>query len=193
MLMSDEIPRGSICTTNATSARIEDLQFALGEGPCIDAYNHGRPILEPDLADPIQLRWPAFSAAAIEAGVGAIFGFPLHIGAVRLGALNLYRDEAGPLTDDQHANALMMAEVATQAILELQAKAAPGTVAVELDSAADFHLAVHGAAGMVAAQLNIGIAQALIRLRAYAFGNNKSLKEVSSQVLARTLRFSDEK
>lgn len=139
-----------------------------------------------------QTRWPAFSASAIEAGVAAIFGFPIHVGAVRLGALNLYRDATGPLTDDQHADALMMAEVAAQTILLIQARANPGSIASELETAADFHLAVHGAAGMIAAQLDVGIAQALIRLRAYAFGNNKSLKEVSSEVLARTLRFHGE-
>ena len=92
MLMSGELPRGSVCTTNKVSALIEQLQYALGEGPCMDAYLEDRPMLEPDLAEPVRPRWLAFTGPAVEAGVRAVFGFPLHVGVVRLGALNLYRD-----------------------------------------------------------------------------------------------------
>src|SRR5947209_3102202 len=74
MLMSGEAARGSLCTTNEVSALIEDLQFALGEGPCVDAYHRGHPVLEPDLAHPDEPRWPAFTAPAVDAGVRAIFG-----------------------------------------------------------------------------------------------------------------------
>ena len=84
MLMDGDVPRGSVCTTNKVSATIEELQYALGEGPCVDAYTYGRPVLEPDLAEPITPRWPAFTGPALDAGVRAIFGFPLHVGAVRL-------------------------------------------------------------------------------------------------------------
>ena len=52
MLMSGDIPGGAVCTTDKVSRLIEDLQFMLGEGPCVDAYNTDRPILEPDLARP---------------------------------------------------------------------------------------------------------------------------------------------
>src|ERR1700730_18913268 len=65
MLMSGETPAGSVCTTNAVSALIEDLQFTLGEGPCVDAYHEQRPVLEPDLADPVTPRWSAFTPAAV--------------------------------------------------------------------------------------------------------------------------------
>src|SRR5882724_3043815 len=98
MLMSDDVPRGSICTTNEVSALIEQLQYDLGEGPCVDAYRTDQPVLEPDLVDPHTRRWPAFSGPAVDAGVRAIFGFPLQVGAVRLGALNLYRERLGVLT-----------------------------------------------------------------------------------------------
>src|SRR5438552_17004497 len=89
MLMSGDVPRGSVCTTDDVSALIEDLQYGLGEGPCVDAYNQDRPVLEPDLAHPDEARWLAFSGPALEAGARAVFGFPLRVSAVRLGALNL--------------------------------------------------------------------------------------------------------
>ena len=189
MLMSGDVPRGSLCTTGTVSALIEQLQYTLGEGPCIDAYQQDRPVLEPDLAEPTRARWLAFSGPAIDAGVRAIFGFPMPVGAIRLGALNLYRDRPGRLTDDQHADALVMADVAAHAILAIQAGAPPGQLAAELEAGADFQYVVHQAAGMVAAQLNITVGTALIRLRAHAFGNGRLLTEVAHDVVARRLRF----
>jgi GAF domain-containing protein len=189
MLMSGELPEGVICTTNQVSKLIEDLQFTLGEGPCVDAFNLDRPTLEPDLTKPEVPRWMAFSIPAIAAGVRAVFGFPLQVGAVRLGALNLYRDEPGPLSDDQHADALVMADVSAAAVLMMQANAPPGKLAVELEQGADFRYVVHQAAGMVAAQLDVSIAQAMIRLRGYSFSNDRPLTEVAQDVVARRLRF----
>src|SRR5690349_1482164 len=110
MLMSGEIPRGSLCATDDVSQLIEDLQYTLGEGPCLDAYQQDKVVAEPDLAGPVTRRWPAFTPPAVQAGVRAVFGFPLRAGTVRLGALNLYRDWPGPLTGDQHADALVVAE-----------------------------------------------------------------------------------
>jgi len=189
MLMEGDVPHGSLCTTDDVSALIEQLQYELGEGPCVDAYELGRPALEPDLADPVSPRWIAFTRPALAAGVRAIFGFPLRVGFVQLGALNLYRDRPGPLDPDQYADASVMADVAAQAVLLLQAGALPGTLAVELETGADFQYAVHQAAGMVAAQLEVTVGQALIRLRAYAFGNDRPLAGVAKDVVARKLRF----
>jgi GAF domain-containing protein len=192
MLMSDDLPRGTVCTTNKVSDLIEQLQFELGEGPCVDACQQGRPILEPDLAFPLVPRWLAFREPAVKAGVRAIFGFPLEVGAVRLGALNLYCDRPGPLSFDQHADALVLASIVAQALLAIQANAPPGKLAAELEAGADLHYVVHQASGMVAAQLNVNVAQALIRLRAYAFGHDHPLAEVARDVVARRFRFDNE-
>jgi hypothetical protein len=189
MLMSGDVPRGSVCTTDAVSALIEQLQYELGEGPCVDAYNHDRPVLEPDLAAPRTPRWPAFTGPAVDAGARAVFGFPLQVGAVRLGALNLYSDAPGSLTDDQHADALLLADITAQALLLLQAGALAGTVASELEVNADFQYVVHQASGMVAAQLDVSVGQALVRLRAHAFGNDRALADVAREVVDRRLRF----
>lgn len=189
MLMSDDVPRGALCTTDEVSALIEDLQFALGEGPCVDAFHHDAPVLEPDLAEPATPRWLGFTGPAVDAGARAVFGFPLQLGAVRLGVLNLYRDRPGPLTDDQHADALVMADVAAQALLVMQADARPGRLAAALEAGSDFQHVVHQASGMVSAQLDVTVGQALVRLRAHAFGNDRSLTEVALDVVARRLRF----
>jgi hypothetical protein len=189
MLMSDDVPMGSVCTTNKVSDLIEELQYTLGEGPCVDAHKEGRPVLEPDLADPATPRWLAFSPQAVAAGTRAVFGFPLQVGAARLGAMNLYRDRPGKLSDDQHADALVMADVAAQTVLAMQANAPLDTVATELEAGANFHLVEHQASGMVAAQLGVSIREALVRLRAHAFSHDLGLNEVAQAVVARQLRF----
>jgi hypothetical protein len=189
MLMSENIPMGSVCTTDEVSSQIEDLQFMLGEGPCVDAYRHGRPVLEPDLADPETVRWMAFTPPVLMAGARAVFGFPLQVGAVRLGALNLYRDRPGPLSDDQHADSLVIADVAAHEILAMQGQTGIGAVAAEPDVGADFHLNVHQASGMVAAQLGITVGEALVRIRAHVFSHDMTLSQVAGDIVARHLRF----
>lgn len=188
MLMSGDVPQGSVFTSNEVSALIEDLQYTLGEGPCVDAYHHDRVVLEPDLADPTVLRWIAFTPQAVRAGVRAVFGFPLQIGMVRLGALNLYRDRPGPLSDDEHADALVMADVVARWVLDMQAGAPEGVVAQELEADADFHYAVQNAAGIVSVQSQVSVTEALIRIRAYAFSNGRAVGDVAQDIVARTLR-----
>jgi hypothetical protein len=189
MLMSGDVPRGSLCTTDAVSNLIEELQFTLGEGPCMDAHQEDRVVAEPALASGGRTRWLAFTPPVVEAGVEAVFAFPLRVGTVRLGALDLYRTGSGPLSDDQHADALVMADVIANWVLDVQATAPAGAVAPELEQDANFHFVVHNAAGAVSVQLGVSMAEALIRLRAHAFSNNRRLRDVAEDVVARRLRF----
>ena len=189
MILADGVPQASLCTTDGVAALIEELQYTLGEGPCIDAHLTGAAISEPDLVEPVSPRWPAFTPKVIDVGARAIFGFPVRIGAARIGALNLYRDRLGPLSDDQHADALVMADVIARTVLDLQVSTEPGSIPVEFG--ADVHASVHQAAGMISVQLGIGMADALVRLRAHAFATDRPLNQVAGEVIARTLRFDD--
>ena len=192
MLLTGDQPQGSVCTTDAISALIEELQYTLGEGPCIDAHRHHTPIIEPDLADPATVRWSEFARSAVDAGARAVFGFPVSIGEVHLGALNLYRDRPGALTDDQHADALVVADVAARAIITMQADAAPGELGPALESNGNFRFVVHQAAGMVAVQLGVPVSEALLRLRAHAFSAGRTVSDVAADVTARRLRLDDQ-
>jgi len=191
MVLSGELARGSLCTTDGVSAYIDDLQFTLGEGPSIDAHRDGRVVDEPDMDAPEISRWQLLSPVALQAGVKAMFGFPIRIGAARLGAMNLYRDSSGPLDADQYDAALVMSEVAARTMLAMQGNAPPGTVAVELETGANFHLVVHQAAGMISVQLDIGVTEALVRLRAHAFGADRPIDEVARDIVDRHLRLAD--
>jgi hypothetical protein len=188
MFVPGDEAAGLLCASDDAAKRIEDLQYTLGEGPCVDAHRLGLPVLEPDLRHPARPRWPVFAPAAVGAGARAIFAFPLLVGAVRLGALNLYRDRPGPIDDDQHAYALIMADVAARAVLDMQADASLGEIAAELETEADFHLVVHQAAGMISIQLDITVGEALIRLRSHAFLTGRLVRDVADDVVSRLLR-----
>src|SRR5260370_42203619 len=96
MLMSGDLPQGSLCATDEVSQLIEDLQYTFGEGPCVDAHQKGNVVAEPDLADPVARRWPAFTPQAVQAGLRAAFGVPLAARGVALGARPLERGGPGP-------------------------------------------------------------------------------------------------
>lgn len=185
----DEQPnRGLVHATDAVSAALEDLQLTVGEGPCLDAFASGGPVLVGDLAAETT-RWPAFTPGACELGAAAVFSFPLQIGVVRLGSLDLYRDVPGPLTRAELTDALILSDLATQGVVaDLD-----GHSFEDVSWLADPHLQVHQAAGMVQVQLGSTTQVALLRMRGYAFTNNMTLAEVARQVVARSLRFTEDK
>jgi hypothetical protein len=188
MLMSDGEHRGTLGVSNSVMTLVEDLQFTLGEGPCIDAYASDHPILEPDLRDPATNRWPAFSGPAVLAGVRAVFGFPLRTGTANLGALDLYLDHPGDLRADQLSDAVVLASVISTTVLALQLDAAPGELPVELDATMLHRAIVHQASGMLSAQLDIDPADALVRIRAHAYTRNRPVNDVALDIVERRLR-----
>ncbi len=189
MLMSGDVPQGSLCTTDSVSSLIEELQYTLGQGPCIDSFRQDQVVHEPDLAHPAMPRWLAFTPPALKAGVRAVFGFPLRVGSARLGALNLYQDQPGPLSTEEHADALVMAQIIAHWVIDTQASASPETMERLLKSGADFHFVVHNAAGMVSVQLGVSITEALIRLRGEAFAENRLVRDVAGDVVTRRVSF----
>ena len=179
---------GSLGSSDETAGLVEELQFTLGEGPCIDAYDTGRPVAEPDLANPTRLRWPAFSGPVVGVGVRAVFAFPLQLGAIHLGALDLHCDHAGALRLDQHNDALTVARVVTHALLDVQAAVPAGGLAPEFADAEILRVEVHQASGMLAAHLDISVADALVRLRAWAYAEGRPVRDVARDVITKRLR-----
>jgi GAF domain-containing protein len=191
LLFDQTVLRGQVCSSDSVAKLTADLQFALGEGPGVDAHSQGLVVAEPDLHEPVQSRWAAFAPAAVAGGACAVFAFPVRIGAARLGALCLYRDHHGPLTDDQYQDASVMASVAARAILSMQADAPSDAVSAEVLAEGDFHFNVHQAAGMISVQLAISVSQALVVLRAHAFRVDRLLADVAADVVNRTKRFDE--
>jgi GAF domain-containing protein len=190
-LMVDNDHRGCLGYSNEAMAVVEDLQFTLGEGPCIDACRTGRTVVHPDLAQEGGGKWPAFTPPAVAAGVAAIFAFPLHAGGVCLGALDLYNGAPGDLDDVQLIEAQAIAEVVSHVVLAVQADVAPGHLAEAFEAAIDVRAVAHQAAGMISVQLDVPLAEALVRLRAHAYAYERPVNDVARDVVGRTLRFDD--
>ena len=188
-VVAEEGPPATLCASDAVSMRIEELQYTLGEGPGIDAQALGRPVHEPDLGVPRRVRWPLLAGPAVEAGAAAVFAFPLRTGGVRLGALTLHQPQPGPLSDSQHADALAMADAMLHIVVARQAEAPPGALADGLETLGAHRAEVHQATGMVSVQLSVGVAEALVRLRARAFRDGRPLADVAADVVGRRMRF----
>jgi len=184
--------RETVHATDGTAAELEELQLTLGEGPCVDSFADGGPSLAADLQLPeYSVRWPAFTPAAIGNGVRAVFAMPLQIGAIRLGALDLYRVRPGPLTPDELADALAYAETAGMLLIDAAAGERDGTteLARRHDDPTSNQAVVHQATGMILVQLGVSAEAAFARLRAYAYARNRPLGEVARDVVDRRLRF----
>jgi hypothetical protein len=175
--------------SNPVSERIEELQMVLGEGPCVDAFSAGQPVLASDLDQAAWVRrWPAFAPEALAAGARALFALPLQIGAARVGVMDLHRDAPGWLQGVELADALVFADATTQALL---IEAHVRDVQDVPDLYQSYHAVVHQATGIVKAQLNVGIAEALVRLRAYAYAQERLIEDVARDVVGRRLRFDE--
>jgi hypothetical protein len=193
VLMTDVNVRAPLWVTDEVALRIDQLHFTLGEGPSTDAYGNGGPVLAADLATPeYAARWPVFTPEAIAAGVHAIFSFPLQVGAIRLGLLELYRDTAGGLSTAEIGDILQVCHVTTLALLDRQIDHKPGLEPGKLIEWAGELLPhradVHQATGMLTVQLGIGPQEAFVRLRARAYAESRTVEEVARDIVERRLR-----
>ena len=192
MLMAERAHQGTLFATDERIGRLEDLQNAAAEGPCIDSYNLGRPVFAPDLADGALRTWPLLSASALNVGISALFSFPLLLDDTSIGALDLYRDRPGPLTDVEVADARLLAAMTTREVLTLQEDAPPGSLPEQVTDLSGDRAAIEQATGMVAAQTNTTIVEAARRVRAAAAQQSRPLPQVAHDIVARRLRLADD-
>jgi hypothetical protein len=191
VLARNGTPREPLLASNAATEELEELQFLLGQGPGMEtAAGHG-PVLVADLAaQDSERRWPVFAPAAVTRGVRGMFAFPVAAGAALVGVLNVYRHRPGSLGQRELADALIFADAVL--LLALDSR---GGIASDLTDLLDSGLSarrahVHQATGMVAAQLEVSVTDALAALRAYAFTRGRPLGDVAADVLSRRLRLS---
>jgi hypothetical protein len=191
-LMTDDGPAGTVAATDSSALELEELQFSLGEGPCVDASVSGRPVLQPDLGRTARQRWPVFAAGAEDAGLAAVFAFPLRVGGIRVGVLDLYRTTAGVLSDDELADALCFADAATALLLHLQAQDAGVGLPLDSLTVLDDRAEVHQATGVVSVQAVVGLQDALLLLRARAYADQRPIGKLAHDVLIGVVDFSDD-
>lgn len=202
-LLSSAGVRAVVYATDDASTTLEMLQVDLAEGPCVDAGTGPSPVLIGDLRDPqegVAHRWPFFLPQADALGIRGVFAFPVRIGSVILGTLELYRTRAGRLEGPQLSTALRAADQMGTAIVDLggpidgaQVDGVPVDPGV-LDAGILGRSAtsVHQAAGMVMVQSGSTIDEAMAQLRASAFAEGVSLIALSAEVLSGRRRFTKE-
>jgi GAF domain len=180
---------GCVGVSDHLTAAVEQVEYTLGEGPCLAAYRSETPVFDADLDDDRVVLWPEFRRGALAIGVRAAFGFPLLVDRICIGALNLYRNESGPLTDAQIDDAVVAAQLATRTLLAWQADAPPGTVAWQLERVPNHRMEVHQATGRISVQAGVSLADALDLLRAYAFARDRPISDVAADVGTGLVRF----
>lgn len=99
---------------------LEGLQSKFAQGPCMTAYERGEAVAVPDLRT--ETLFPRFQAKALEAGLAAVFAFPLRNGRSQMGALDLYRDAPGELDALTTKAAQTLADVAAAYLLNAKAR-----------------------------------------------------------------------
>ncbi len=184
--------QGTFGSSGELSRRLDALQFTFGEGPCLDAVRERLPVLAADLADPVEQRWPAFRGAVLESGVKAVFAIPVAIASSPIGALDLFRNSSGYLTDKAMTGGMLAAELAALPLLDLM------TADVDWDAAGQSEdgwrqlaslerVEVYQATGMIMAALDLPATDALVRLRAHAFAYGMTASEAAWAVVERRL------
>jgi ANTAR domain len=177
-----------LCASDNVAEQVEWTQITLGEGPGVEAVATGGPVLVADLSDP-RGRWPNFAAEAVKSGVGAMYSFPLEVGAIKAGVLDLYRDDPEPMDHNDFGDAVAVAELVTAILLTV---GRTGRITEALGPWWDQPLStreVHQATGMVIAQLGVSAHEAFVRMQGFAYSNGRMLSEVAQSVVARQLRF----
>jgi len=154
----------------------------------VDASRSRRPVLQPALAGTGAARWPGFAAGALSVGVRAVFAFPLQIGGIRVGVLDLYRDVEGPLDGRQLTQSLAFADAATSVLLHLQSRQR-GSVAPRLVAMVEDRAEVHQATGMISVQATLCLVDALVLLRAHAYAAERPILDVARDVISRDMHF----
>ncbi|SEE21784.1 GAF and ANTAR domain-containing protein [Streptomyces sp. Ag109_O5-10] len=190
-----------LCSTDSVSRQLEELQLTLGEGPCVDAFVLGSSVLCTDLlAGELQRHWAVFADAALEAGARAVFAFPLRIGAISPGVLDLYSSTSVELDADEVADAMAFADTATLLLLDAgisETGVPSGTDVAGTDRPDDapfddlggYRAEIDQATGILMVQLGVGVEEAFIRLRAHAYARGIRISVVAADVVAHRLRF----
>jgi GAF domain-containing protein len=180
--------RSTVCTTDAVSDELEELQDTLGEGPAVDASRDARTVRVPDLGD-VDTRWPGFVPAATDLGVKAVFVLPLGMGAMRLGTLAMYRTTPGTLSEEQLKDARTLVEAASVLLTMDPPGEEPAAAFVwVLGDESRFRPEVHQAVGATMVHLGVDPREAFARLCAYAYSSEMSMAVVAGEIMARRLR-----
>ncbi|MBW3663870.1 MAG: GAF and ANTAR domain-containing protein [Actinobacteria bacterium] len=160
---------------------LERLQIELSEGPCLLAYQSGEDVISTDLG--ADERFPRFGPRGVEAGLAAVYSFPVRVDDVVVGALNLYDRDARKLDDEQIEAAHALSGIAASYVAHLAELDAQRELSEQLSHALHNRVVIEQAKGYVAAQLSIPVEEARELLRGYARHHRVRLRDVADDIV----------
>ncbi|HZN13146.1 MAG TPA: GAF and ANTAR domain-containing protein [Acidimicrobiales bacterium] len=172
-----------MASSSETMRVLELFELQSEQGPCLECYRDGTPVVNQDLAS-VSDRWPRFAAEALKAGFHSVHALPMRLRGAVIGALNLFRIEPGEMSAIDVAAAQALADVATIAILQHRAMLAAQLLNEQLQNALNSRVLIEQAKGMVAERLGADMEHAFLALRTYARSHNRRLVDVAGDVIA---------
>jgi GAF domain-containing protein len=183
-------PGGQLVDAAASDERTRQLELASiewDEGPCRDCFRTKRQVPNvPFATEAARMRWPRFAPRALEAGFTSVVAAPLRLHNQVIGALNLFRDQPGPLDDSQLRLGQALADTATIGVLQQRAVSEQMTVTAQLQTALDSRIIIEQAKGYLAHRRETGVEEAFSLMRRHARDRQMRLTELARQVLRGT-------
>jgi len=165
---------------------LELFELQSQEGPCLDCYQTGQPVVNQDLAV-VNGRWPRFAPKALAAGFHSVHALPMRLRGTVIGALNLFHIQPGKMRPADVDAAQALADVATIAILQHRATLEAQILNDQLNEALNSRVVIEQAKGMIAEREGLNMEQAFSALRNHARNHNLRLVDVAHDVIGGTL------
>jgi GAF domain-containing protein len=186
MLLDPEGELRLAASSSEATRVLELFELQSHEGPCLDAFRTGQPV-EHENMHPGSGPWPAFSAAAHDAGFRAVFALPLRLRDRIIGALSLFGVEETPVSDSNVIMARAFADVATISVIQYQAASEAERLNNQLASALKSRIVIEQAVGMLAERMGRDTGEAFTLLRHYARSHQRLLTDVAQSTVDGTL------
>jgi GAF domain-containing protein len=176
-----------VMASSSEAMRVLELfELQSQEGPCLDSYRTGRPVVNQDLAT-VNGRWPRFAEEALNAGFRSVHALPMRLRGSVIGALNLFHVDPGEMRQADIEAAQALADVATIAILQHRAALEAQVVNEQLNYALNSRIVIEQAKGMVAEREGLDMERSFAMLRNHARNHNLRLADVAKGVIGGSL------
>ena len=182
MLVAPEGDLRVMASSSETMRVLELFELQSQEGPCLDCYRNGHPVVNQDL-DSAHDRWPRFTVEALAAGFHSVHALPMRLRGAVIGALNLFHQEPGEMREADVGAAQALADVATIAILHHRASLEAQVLNDQLNHALNSRIVIEQAKGMIAEREGVNMDQAFATLRNHARNHNLRLVVVAHDVI----------
>ena len=175
-----------LAASSDATRQVEIFQLQREEGPCLECYRTGEPVVVENLGEAVD-RWPQFVPAALAAGFASVHALPMRLRDTTLGTLGLFGTKVGALNDDDVLLGQAFADVASVALIQDRAAADSAAVREQLQVALTSRVTLEQAKGILAQIANLEMGQAFTVLRGYARGHGLRLSDVARDLVSRTL------